>query len=576
MPTTAISSAVFSPPIDEGRWISQGPRTLDSEHIIEIDFTPTIFQVPQSLKETAPEAYTPRLLGLGPYHHLRPDLHSSHTQKLTMIKKFQKNSQQLLKTPFFSSKKMKDIEPVVRSHYDKYLDLEGETLEYITHLDSFFLIDFLGAYDKNTDAANLEPFRKALAKDVIMMENQIPAIALEEMGKELELFSPVKSAKDVNMMENEVPAIAPAKKMKGRLPTLIPLEESVTENMLYSQLFYYFCKAHSPLEVSSLWDNIRGKSAHLLEHMYYLVLHVNPYKLEGIFAKESVIIDAGTELLTALNELGLGGPLIKPLLFGFKAIQVIENSTLAKEIVSGRRNKEQEANIKATQKAGAVISHICLPSASELSEKHGVDFRVLEGVGIMGIRLDVEEAKKPALYLPPIHFKYDSDVVLRNLVAYEAAVATTKETTLELAEYVVLMANLLQTPKDVAMLRERGIIMGNVLGDGEVVEIFNGIEKCVGKSERVSASKEVKNQVKAMVEEWEKKKGKTWKRVQRSVEKEIKYAIEVMRKPCVLGMKYLLYIFLALLVVLQIMQAYCDVYGCRKDSFNPKEHSQFF
>ncbi|VFQ65195.1 unnamed protein product [Cuscuta campestris] len=523
----AAAISVFSPSIDEQRWVSQSRRALDSELILQIDdFTPTIFQVPKSLKESKPEAYTPRLLGLGPYHHLRPDLHAADRQKLAEVNKFlTKNSST---KSFFSDdflKKMKDLDPVVRANYDQYLDLQSSTLDHILAVDSFYLLHFLGAYDQKTDAANLESGRPELAGDVMMLENQIPAIAVAEMGKEIDLFSP---------------------------------ERGTQETMLHSQLFYYFCKAHSPFKLSELWRDRRHQSSHLLAHMYHLVLNNRGYEEKSdldLRMRRSRITEVGTEALTALSEVGLGGGAsiwIKPLLFAFKSLQAWENAKLADELISN----DNKITGSRTQK----ILHQ-IPSASVLSKKHSVEFRLLEREGIKDIKLDFEDGK-PVLYLPEITFEHESEVVLRNLVAYESAIST-QDSTLELAEYVHLMGELLQKPEDMVVLHDRGIVKGNQ-DDKQVVEIFNAIHNSVGKSIEESASQKAGKELKEMVEKWERKKKDVWKRGFKFMEKKAKNGVEFMRKPLGIGLKYLLYVFMVILLVLQMMQAYCQVYGCNK------------
>ncbi|CAH9084956.1 unnamed protein product [Cuscuta epithymum] len=186
----AACISAFSPSIDEGRWVSQGSRALASELILEMeDFSPTIiFQVPKSLSETNPEAYTPLLLGMGPYHHLRPDLHAADRQKLVTLNKFlAKNPTKDFSKHFLQ--KMRDLGPLVRASYDRYLDLECSTLDYILAVDSFYLLGFLGLYGPETHTADFEPGRQELAMDILKLENQIPAFAVKEMGKELGLFS---------------------------------------------------------------------------------------------------------------------------------------------------------------------------------------------------------------------------------------------------------------------------------------------------------------------------------------------------------------------------------------------------
>ncbi|CAH9129819.1 unnamed protein product [Cuscuta epithymum] len=130
------------------------------------------------------------------------------------------------------------------------------------------------------------------------------------------------------------------------------------------------------------------------------------------------------------------------------------------------------------------------------------------------------------------------------------------------------MSNILQAPDDVAMLRARGVIKGK-LDDVEVVEIFNGIGKSVGNLKpKECASRKVVKQVKEMVEECVEEivevcgeEGYEWCRVD--------------KEACAMGigLKGLLYLFMDMLLVLQIMQAFCQVYGCNKGGSEAKAMS---
>ncbi|XP_031098847.1 putative UPF0481 protein At3g02645 [Ipomoea triloba] len=75
--------------------------------------------------------------------------------------------------------------------------------------------------------------------------------------------------------------------------------------------------------------------------------------------------------------------------------------------------KEEEEKTK--------IEEIQIPSASELSKKFNVDFKPTRG-GIRGINFQTPEeggGEANTLYLPEIKLESGSEVVLRNLVAYE-------------------------------------------------------------------------------------------------------------------------------------------------------------
>ncbi|CAH9103900.1 unnamed protein product [Cuscuta europaea] len=477
----------LGPSIDEERWVSLSNRALQSELILEIDgFSPTIFQVPKSVSETKPEAYTPLLLGMGPYHHLRPDLHAANLQKLVALNKFLgKNPSNNLSKHIL--KKMRDLELLVRASYDQYVDLDCSTLDYILAVDSFYLLVFLGMYGKKTPT--LGPGCQELAKDILKFENQIPARAVEEMGNQL------------------------------GIPT----------SKLHSELFYYLCKAHSPLKLDMGFVNDCYEGSHLLAHMYHRVINNRGGPVTRLMSAGGKSTEDGIEALKDLSELlGVGASKwINPMLLALEALQVLEiSSKLADEITKIKLSKPPK---KSHQ----------IPSASDLSKKHNVGFRLLECEGIRDIKFDLQDDIR-TVSLPQITLKCDSEVVLRNLLAYESAIAI-PESAFELAGYIHLMSNILQTPDDVALLRGKDIIKGD-LTDGEVLEIFNGVGKTVGNSKpkKECASREVVKQVKQMVEEWEKRKRYVWKRVWKLVEKKVDNGVELMRKPVGTGMKCLL------------------------------------
>nr|XP_009760730.1 PREDICTED: putative UPF0481 protein At3g02645 isoform X3 [Nicotiana sylvestris] len=82
------------------------------------------------------------------------------------------------------------------------------------------------------------------------------------------------------------------------------------------------------------------------------------------------------------------------------------------------------------------IEEIEIPSVTELEEIAKVKFKLTEG-GIRDIKF-VEEGSEHTFYLPQITLNSDTEVIVRNLVAYEAATAS-PESSLELAEYVDFM-----------------------------------------------------------------------------------------------------------------------------------------
>ncbi|KAL7097137.1 hypothetical protein ACP275_10G124200 [Erythranthe tilingii] len=126
-----------------------------------------------------------------------------------------------------------------------------------------------------------------------------------------------------------------------------------------------------------------------------------------------------------------------------------------------------------------LVEEIDIPCVSQLVDLAGIRFSVVPE-GIRGFKYDVEEKK---FYLPKIKIKSNFEVVLRNLLAYEASAKPGGPDVLELAEFVDLMCGIIDTPKDVEILRKEKVIVSD-LTDEEIAPIFNGIKRSTGNKEK--------------------------------------------------------------------------------------------
>ncbi|KAK2997894.1 hypothetical protein RJ639_025370, partial [Escallonia herrerae] len=105
--------------------------------------------------------------------------------------------QQILNFQEIVIDKMKELEPVIRACYHKYLDHDGDALAWIVAIDGLFLLDILRGYGHVMSSWNLT--RDAvLCRDVMVLENQIPVILLKEIRKNLQLNS-VHDADDLEL-----------------------------------------------------------------------------------------------------------------------------------------------------------------------------------------------------------------------------------------------------------------------------------------------------------------------------------------------------------------------------------------
>ncbi|CAK9134295.1 unnamed protein product [Ilex paraguariensis] len=209
-------TSIFSSSSGEHRWVIQMAKNFE---IIDIDITPCISRVPETLRAEKSEAYAPKRIGLGPYHHFLPDLYDlMERKKLTIIKSAVKQDKNG-KFPQTMINKLKELEPKLRPCYDKLLDLDGETLAWIWAIDGLYLHQNLG--------------KNFLEQDIFMLENQIPFLLLEE------------------------------------------IEDHISQYKLSDKVVRDFCEVHSPLKWTQKQGHRHDKQhepAHLLDCMYHLVV----------------------------------------------------------------------------------------------------------------------------------------------------------------------------------------------------------------------------------------------------------------------------------------------------------------
>ncbi|KAI3709366.1 hypothetical protein L2E82_39126 [Cichorium intybus] len=126
-----------------------------------------------------------------------------------------------------------------------------------------------------------------------------------------------------------------------------------------------------------------------------------------------------------------------------------------------------------------VVLEINIPSVSRLARTAKIEFSTTSG-GIRDIEFD---EKKLTFYLPILNLKSDSEVILRNLVAYEELLFKNGSVTnLDFTEYVDFMCGIVDDVKDVKIPLEKKVILGDI-DDEEIVKLFNGITKSSAKVE---------------------------------------------------------------------------------------------
>ncbi|XP_037451486.1 putative UPF0481 protein At3g02645 [Triticum dicoccoides] len=452
----------------QSRWVSQVRRRMEAG-AEELGAVAKVFDVPRLLRATRPEAYAPQHFALGPYHYQRPELRDMERYKLAAAKRAEKL--------FTGDRRFDDLvqkfvkmQEMIRAPYNRFLELNGQTLAWMMAIDTCFLLDFLESYhvDGATDmVSSATNWINAMVRDAMMLENQIPlflfagALQLRHASEEaaadamhavLDRFirevCPIKTtalaiagdiAKHAHLLELLyhflVPASAAFADNGAELPPLVP-EEVLSLDALEQQIPDYDKVKQACMQVSSFdVAPVRFIKKNLISKPMSAAS-----SLPGMIMRKVPLLSAMGPLLGKF----MASTDVEARLKGVNLSTII-NSPLAQEIM--------------------------IPSVAQLAAC-GVRFMPAPE-GMAGIGFDAATA---TLTLPVLHLDSNTEVILRNLVAYETVAVRGP---LVLARYTELMNGIIDTPKDVKILRECGIIFNAMKSDKEAADMWNGMCRAV-------------------------------------------------------------------------------------------------
>ncbi|KAM7508289.1 hypothetical protein LguiA_018742 [Lonicera macranthoides] len=513
---SSSSDSIFTSGFSEQRWVDQISKNFNKEYAIDISDVPvSIFNVPKAISDFKPEAYVPQVIALGPYHHFRPELYQMERYKVAAVQSFLNSHQNPDVQPLLIDK-LKQLDPTIRACYHKYLDLDDNTLVWIIAIDGLFLLDLLRAYSDGF-SGNKMTQNSVLCRDIVIQENQYPAILLKEIRKILQF---------------------------------VDVDENNYDYELYKML-RDFCIAHSPFPLRvKLEPPPNSFPLHLLDLMYHLILSAMPARIRSKKsasksarvapvdsfsnkAKEAVEIEMMKEdlilnvkdIMNIKSSLVIGG--------GGEAWRPVQpvQSVPWERIYNLLGLKSTPSKVDETNTP--IVEEISIPSVTNLSKAAGIMFQPAGGIR------DVEfNEKECTLYLPVITLNNNTEVLLRNLMVYEAAISNSA---LELTQYVDLMCGIIDTAEDAKMLIESGIIKGELTSE-KTADLFNGMNKSGGNvrnrtKEKINAYFNKKPRVK-VYRFWKKKVYDAWK------------ALTVLST--------------ILLLLMLILQSFCQVYGCAR------------
>lgn len=433
-------------------WVDRISNIFRREVAIQIDHLPPVcvFEVPKALSSQKPEAYIPQLIALGPYHHLRPELYHMERYKLAAIKQIC-TPEQLFSFQHLVISRLKEIDPCTRACYNKFMDYDQDTLAWIVAIDGCFLLSLADSYKRSVFDNTI------ITRDILMVENQIPYLVLQEIGKCLHLCLDSHDYDD-DHHDHEL-----------------------------LNTFFDFCESQSPLKITVDRENYHKKPHHLLDLMYHLIIdfvgRVPTPRLEGPPGEVSVFVDFINRSASTIDDVddqdvihknvgaildmveSMGNKRAQAILKPVKMISDIPWSSISGIFRTGTLQHGEENN------KNLLDEEIAIPSVSHLYRYADVKCLPLAcNEMINEIKFVETEA---VLYLPVLNLNSSSECILRNLVAYEAA---TSKSSLEFSRYVNLMNGIVDTAEDVKLLKQNGVIFAT-LTDEEIADLFNGMKR---------------------------------------------------------------------------------------------------
>lgn len=242
--------------LTEENWRNRINKILECDLENDSEMPITIFRVPNSLVAAKPEAYSPQVIALGPYHHLQPELHEMERYKVAASKKANKQFQLVGFQQLIEETETKLVRSI-RGCYRGHLALQRKTLAMIMIIDGLFLLGLLKTLKENgqnnrsnssltktpscllVDSSRKKLPRDAILKDVLKLENQIPFFLLKE----------IMTTKTSNS-----------------------LNTTSSEDDLLASMLVKFCQDFSPIKLTKFWSNYSSsevvKHHHLLDLLY--------------------------------------------------------------------------------------------------------------------------------------------------------------------------------------------------------------------------------------------------------------------------------------------------------------------
>lgn len=455
-----------SPSFNQHQWVVQIQEVLSQDNEVkcnEDEISISIFTISKSLMDNKPENYIPQKVAIGPYHQWRSEVYDMERHKFLAAKRAQKHLRDVTFEVVVTQFMKLDLK--IRACYDRYLDLTSETLAWMLAVDASFLLEFLQFYNlKRTDSLSVSTSmtpqvssfseksmtRNAILRDIVKLENQIPLFILKEL---FHFYNHESPGEILSMMLMGTCRSLAHFRRGGDF--MLSKDELLERDHLLG-LLYYICVPK--IEEINIQEETKKEDQGYFRRLSY---GISLFVRSPFFRRLLWFLKM---LLTILRF---------PLRIIGKSRKISSSKNTMSSFISTANKLGTEVELEASHKPSEnpLIEEIMIPSVTELS-KAGVRFCATRG-DLGSIKFDKVLA---ILYLPKITIDENSEVVLRNLVAYEVDAASGP---LVFTRYTEFMNGIIDTDEDVKLLRENKIIYNHLKSDGEVADMWNGMSRSV-------------------------------------------------------------------------------------------------
>ncbi|KAL6008811.1 hypothetical protein ACLOJK_022037 [Asimina triloba] len=409
---------------------------------------PTIYRVPKVLRQANEKCYRRQLFSIGPYHHGSEELNPMEEVKFEHLQAL------LARNPKLESKdcvrEIRALEAQARESYADKIGLESEEFVGMMVLDGCFLVEmFIRICITKSQYELWVPY--FVSHDMLLLENQLPFCILNRV------FCLVAPDQEATSMKDLVLYCL-------TLIPLVPLNDGAENKASNSyhhllDLLHHHCL---PLPTSHLRRaSVEGSVLSSTKRCLGRATSAAKWRLERVFTVGILCIKRLLNLRAETDE-------------PYGEARMTRSRLIKNPRGPDPLPKSFIIELPKMSSSDQPIPSSIRRSAEELQEA-GIEFKRKEWKA-GGSFLDVQFNENGVLEIPHFYFSDNLHTTFQNLIAYEQCYP--KAPTF-FTGYASFMDDIINTAKDIQILRYAGILEHGLGSDEELAGLFNQMNKGV-------------------------------------------------------------------------------------------------